>query len=327
MTRLRALSGCAAWPALVVMAVLLVGCASDARRHDSPSDEIVVCGRRYSVGAPVVLWTDPGGYDAYRTEPRFANAERPGSASSPLITYGERRASDAEVERGVRARGWTLETLRGQVDQIVVHYDAAGTSRGCFRILHDVRGLSAHFLIDIDGTIYQTLDVRERAWHATIANDRSVGIEIANIGAFPVSAAGALGRWYSRDARGTVITLPPDVGGGGVRRPGPFRPAREGPIAGTIQGQRLVMQDFTAEQYEALARLTAVLCKVLPRIECECPRDGAGTPVSGVLSAEAFAKFRGVLGHYHVQENKVDPGPAFDWNRVIGGARATKRGR
>jgi N-acetylmuramoyl-L-alanine amidase len=28
-----------------------------------------------------------------------------------------------------------------------------------------------------------------------------------------------------------------------------------------------------------------------------------------------------VLAHYHIQANKVDPGPAFDWDRVIGGAR------
>ena len=35
-------------------------------------DEIMVCGQLFHTGAPVVLWTDPGGYDAYRTEKRFA---------------------------------------------------------------------------------------------------------------------------------------------------------------------------------------------------------------------------------------------------------------
>ena len=33
-------------------------------------DEIVICGQYFHTGAPVVLWTDPGGYDAYRTERR-----------------------------------------------------------------------------------------------------------------------------------------------------------------------------------------------------------------------------------------------------------------
>ncbi len=35
-------------------------------------DEIMACGQLFHTGAPVVLWTDPGGYDAYRTDRRFA---------------------------------------------------------------------------------------------------------------------------------------------------------------------------------------------------------------------------------------------------------------
>jgi len=38
----------------------------------------------------------------------------------------------------------------------------------CFKVLHDHRDLSVHFMLDLDGTIYQTLDLKERAWHATI---------------------------------------------------------------------------------------------------------------------------------------------------------------
>lgn len=34
-------------------------------------DEIVVCGQLFHTTAPVVLWTDPGGYDAYRVDRRF----------------------------------------------------------------------------------------------------------------------------------------------------------------------------------------------------------------------------------------------------------------
>jgi N-acetyl-anhydromuramyl-L-alanine amidase AmpD len=89
------------------------------------------------------------------------------------------------VER-VKEQGWTLSDLQEQVDQFVIHFDVCGTSRQCFKILHDIRGLSVQFMCDIDGTIYQTLDLKESAWHATISNSRSVGIEIANLGAFPV---------------------------------------------------------------------------------------------------------------------------------------------
>ena len=34
-------------------------------------DEIVVCGQLYHTTTKVILWTDPGGFDAYRVEPRF----------------------------------------------------------------------------------------------------------------------------------------------------------------------------------------------------------------------------------------------------------------
>jgi len=31
--------------------------------------------------------------------------------------------------------------------------------------------------------------------------------------------------------------------------------------------------------------------------------------------------YEGVLGHYHVQTDKTDPGPALQWDYVIGEAR------
>jgi N-acetyl-anhydromuramyl-L-alanine amidase AmpD len=42
------------------------------------------------------------------------------------------------------------------------------------------------------------------------------------------------------------------------------------------------------------------------------------------LPAADFAAFQGVLGHYHVQANKNDPGPALDWDRFLTEARAVR---
>jgi N-acetyl-anhydromuramyl-L-alanine amidase AmpD len=92
-------------------------------------------------------------------------------------------------------------------------------------------------------------------------------------------------------------------------------------VKGVIQGQELMQYDFTPEQYEALTRLTATLCKVLPRIKCDYPRDASGKLIPRKLPDEDYQNYHGVLGHYHVQTNKTDPGPAFQWDRVIGGAR------
>ena len=243
----------------------------------------------------------------------------------------------AEDFERIRGGGWDLPTLQRCVDQFVLHYDVCGTSRQCFRILHDTRGLSVHFMLDIDGTIYQTLDLKERAWHATTSNDRSIGIEIANIGAYPRDKLATLDRWYEPDAswwlrepapgesRGSIppvrITLPQEYGDGGLRVPGVYWPDRSQPVVGNIQGQELVMFDLTRQQYESLARLTAALCTVFPNLPCDYPRDGEGGLLTERLSDDQLASYRGLLGHYHIQANKTDPGPALRWERVVGDAR------
>lgn len=372
--------------ALVIVAALLSGCVRPGAENPRRGDEIMVCGRLFHTGAPVVLWTDPGGYDAYRTERRFVPWKdaawsppgEQGAGRSPETPnrYGTRFAKELndhsagplsldEFER-IRGGGWDLPTLQRTVDQFVIHYDVCGTSRQCFRVLHDVRGLSIHFMLDIDGTIYQTLDLKERAWHATTSNDRAIGIEIANIGAYPVpresrlaardsdgdstnlpqggsgrEAAGGgsgsapsssasssfplppiLQRWYTLDHCGARITLPDTMGDGGVRTPDFVGySARPDPVIGTIQGTELVQFDLTPEQYDSLTKLTAALCAIFPNMPCDYPRNAEGKLLTDVLPPDQLASYRGLIGHYHIQKNKIDPGPAFDWDRVVNGAR------
>lgn len=277
-------------------------------------DEIVIAGRRFHTGAPVVLFSDPGGYNAYASSHFDARYSKGGLTESETGALG--------------AAGWTLPMLQRRIDQFILHYDVCGVSARCFDVLQNQRGLSVHFLLDIDGTIYQTLDVQERAWHATKANDRSVGVEIANIGAYEASQSGALDEWYAHDDSGTYIALPSNIQQrygprGGVRsnRNWPLRPARDAPIVGIIQGQRLRQYDLTPQQYDSLIKLTAALHRALPAIRLDYPHGADGRVLPRVLNDAEFAGFRGVLGHWHVQENKVDPGPALDWHRVIEGAR------
>jgi N-acetylmuramoyl-L-alanine amidase len=294
-------------------------------------DEIVVAGQFVHTGTPVVLWLDPGGYDAYRVERRFAPLDQSswlaiqesGGFGSPN-RYDERIVG-LGVEDRVRTRGggWDLPTLQRTVNQIVMHYDVAGTSRQCFKVLHDVRDLSVHFMLDLDGTIYQTLDVKERARHAGGVNDRSIGIEIANIGAYPTNSAAILDAWYQRDTNGQIrVTLPARFGDGGLRTTNFIAyPARPEAVTNTVQGELLVQYDFTPEEYAALSHLVATLCAVLPEIKCEAPRDADGKVTNHKLPDEELKSFHGVLGHYHITEQKIDPGPAFDWDKVIGDAQ------
>ncbi|MGD9688318.1 MAG: N-acetylmuramoyl-L-alanine amidase [Phycisphaerales bacterium] len=358
---------CAMLVVTAALAGMLGGCSRAGElAYARRGDEIMVCGQLFHTGAPVVLWTDPGGYDAYRTEKRFGpleaaswDATRAGgrgpetpsryntrffrfAAEQPEFVgaAGAAGISDEVIAR-VRGGGWSLEELRQVVDQFVLHYDVCGTSRQCFRVLHDLRGLSVHFMLDIDGTIYQTLDLKERAWHATSSNDRSIGIEIASIGAYPPAAEGTVGaidsagefagriglpttleRWYLRDKLGWYVHLPEEMGDGGVRTRGFVgRPVRRGPVVGEVQGRRLVQFDLTAEQYDSLIKLTAALCRVFPNLPRDYPRDAGGALITRRLEEEELRRFRGVLGHFHIQTNKVDPGPALQWEAVMGRKR------
>lgn len=309
---------------------LLGGCTPNriGNRLPRSGQEIVVAGQLFNAGTRVVLWTDPNGYDAYRVEKRFApwaESEWPSLSKDSTFTpnrYGPRKAglTDAEFER-IRGGGWSLDELRAKVDQFVMHYDVAGTSRACFHTLHDDRCLSVHFMLDIDGTIYQTLDVKERAWHATISNDRSVGIEIANIGAYADSEKNPFSRWYTTDEHGTRLTVPARAAGGVLTPSFVGRPSRAEPVVGEINGRKLTQYDLTPEQYAALIKLTAALHAALPKIALDCPRDTNGLPLTRTLTPDEWSSFSGVLGHFHVQANKSDPGPAFDWERVLTGAR------
>ena len=331
----RATSTGTAW--MLAMAFVLAGLKSATavevgEQIQRMGDEIMVCGQLFHTTAPVVLWTDPQGYDAYRVERRFSKIEKSSweatlEEGAPLDSpnrYNVRkdRLTPEQLEQ-IRGGGWPLPMLQEVVDQFVIHYDVCGVSRRCFKVLHDRRGLSVHFLLDIDGTIYQTLDLKERAWHATISNSRSVGIEIANIGAYPVDKCEVLNRWYFPDETGGTLLRPPSTLGPLGLQKSPFqgRPDRPNPVVGTIQGTKLTQYDFTAEQYDSLIKLTATLCHVFPKLKCTYPQDAQGRLIPHKLTDQQWKNYQGVLGHYHIQKNKVDPGPAFNWPKVIQGAR------
>lgn len=77
------------------------------------------------------------------------------------------------------------------VDMLVFHYTGMESSMAAIeRMQQPESEVSAHYLIDECGEIYQLVDEEKRAWHAGAAkwqgdtdlNSRSVGIEIANGG-------------------------------------------------------------------------------------------------------------------------------------------------
>ena len=75
-------------------------------------DEIVVAGQFVHTGTPVVLWMDPGGYDAYRVERRFSPIETAGWDAS----HAEVRELTLPNRYNLRRNGLTneeIERVRG----------------------------------------------------------------------------------------------------------------------------------------------------------------------------------------------------------------------
>src|SRR5215208_670391 len=124
---------------LIVLAGLGAAAAAAGAAEPSPGeplprkgDEIVACGQLFHTTAPVVLWTDPGGYDAYRVERRFGPVEavrekaKVKERNEVTVGFGTRKvALSPEHAERVRGGGWDLPDLQKVVDQFVIHYDVA----------------------------------------------------------------------------------------------------------------------------------------------------------------------------------------------------------
>lgn len=95
--------------------------------------------------------------------------------SHPSPNYGERRGG-------------------ASVELVVLHYTAMPTCAAALgRLCDPATEVSAHYLIDSDGTVLSLVDEAARAWHAGAGewrgagdvNSRSIGIELANSGREP----------------------------------------------------------------------------------------------------------------------------------------------
>lgn len=82
-----------------------------------------------------------------------------------------------------------------KIDMLVMHYTVSPKEKAIRQLTDPNRPhkVSAHYLIDVDGNIYQLVDEDKRAWHAGVSswggevdnNSRSIGVEIDNPGDRP----------------------------------------------------------------------------------------------------------------------------------------------
>jgi hypothetical protein len=163
----------------------------------------------------------------------------------------------------------------------VNHWDVCLSARRCQSVL-DKRGISVHFLLDNDGTIYQTMDTSHIGWHAggRTANNHSIGIEISNA-YYPKYQS-----WYEKNGFG--------------KRP-LIKQAR-------VHGKR--MSDhlgFYPVQIEALKALWKAI-SVAYDLPLDTPRKDDGSEYGHVHPDTVKGNFRGFIHHYNLTRKKIDCG-------------------
>lgn len=212
------------------------------------------------------------------------------------MSFYQARADDAagkgrkfyrDINQFAEASG--SDPRKSAISQVVLHLDGARNSRQCFAFLKS-RGCSTHIMIDWDGTVYQPLAIKNVAWHAPAVNQISVGIDLCN----PVKPS--------------KVTHPGELQDRGIKQ-------------GVINGGRVKALGYTEAQYEALLAVLEGLFKLFPTLKRQVPVDANGRILRSKL---ATPDFKGVVGHYHVQANRWDPGPGFDWERIIVGIRGKR---
>lgn len=161
----------------------------------------------------------------------------------------------------------------------VNHWDVCLSSKSCNDVLNK-RGISVHFMIDNDGTIYQTMDIQHGAWHAggSRVNRASVGVEITNAYYTKYQS------WYKRNGHGE-------------------RPLVED---AWVHGNKLdPFLGFYPAQIEAAQALWKAIASATS-VKLQTPTNQFDKTDSGYVQDTVYGKYQGVISHYHCSKKKID---------------------
>lgn len=179
------------------------------------------------------------------------------------------------------------------VKMIVTHFDVCLSAKSCKRVL-EKKGISSHFVIDNDGTIYQMVDTQHEGWHAgnRKVNKAAVGIDISN------AVYTKYQKWYRRKGFGS-------------------RPIVEKvKIHGRYVKECLGFYPVQLEAYKALVK---TLCAHYD-IPVQMPMDKEGNVLRAVHKETKAGKFNGIVNHFHVTRGKWDTAN-LDWDEMLNDLR------
>jgi hypothetical protein len=262
-----------------------------------PRGNLIIGDRVFNIDAPVVNWRE-NGWDATSercipTRSNFGPACEP--APGGQYPYGSlpvkytKRYSTRPNLRSDKSNGRypSYEAVKATIKQFVLHHDGCTSADMCFNVLQNERGLSAHFLIDNDGTIFQTIDLGLMAYHAADWNLYSIGVELCS--------------------RGDATTYP------NVYDSGRFGPKRD-TKACKINNNTIRAYDYTKAQYDAFAQLCRELLRLFPNLPADYPQSSPGEQLWNTMPNASIERERyaGYIAHYHLTNQKWDPGP-FDF--------------
>ncbi len=224
-----------------------------------------------------------------------------------LMNYCPRFSKEAHFDRTAEQLAATsrpeIDALGKHIWQIALHHDVTMNAKDTYNVLC-TRGLSTHFCVNYDGTLYQYMDPYHMAWATGENNNHSIAIDMNN----PVY---------------TELRAEDPANG--------MRDIYQGKINGSVK----TMLGYTEPQYETIiALIKAFITEInvpgeepwtpLPVVAANCfpPISENGEVINRLLRDSV--SFKGFLGHYHCSANKWDPGPAFDWLRVLSGIKGKR---
>ncbi len=178
----------------------------------------------------------------------------------------------------IKSKNYRSYFEKRKINSFVNHWDVCLSAKSCASVLNN-RGLSVHFLIDNDGTIYQLCDINHMCFHAGgKVNATSIGVEISN--AYYTKYQG----WYERNGFGK-------------------RPLVED---AECHGKKMkTFTDFYPVQIEALKALWASIHEGVG-IPLVCPVNDNNETLKKVDAKCARGTFKGFVSHYHITRRKID---------------------